>query len=76
MPFVRVTSFPWTKKQREAVAREITAAIAKHVGAHPDVTWVLFEKAHQPHWFLGGREFKGRWGTAAPPLRKRGRAGR
>jgi len=71
VPFVRVTSFPWTKKQREAVARDITAAIAKHVGAHPEATWVLFERAEQPHWFLAGREFKGRWGGTPAPRRRR-----
>ena len=74
MPFVRVTSFPWTKEQRKAVARDITTAIRKHVGAHPDAIWVLFEKAEQPHWFLAGEEFKGRWGgSPAPRHRKRAR---
>ena len=65
MPFVRVTSFPWTARQRDAVARDITAAIARHVGAHPDVIWVLFEEAPQPQWYLAGAQFKGRWGNGA-----------
>lgn len=70
MPFVRVTGFPWTKRQREAVAKDITASIARHVGAHPDVTWVLFEETPQPHWFLAGTEFKGRWGTSTLGARR------
>ena len=65
MPSVRVSSFPWTKQQREAVARDITAAIVKHVGADPAVTWVVFEEIPQPQWYLGGRAFKGSWAPGA-----------
>ena len=55
------------------MANDITTAITKHVGAHPDAVWVLFEKAEQPHWFLAGKEFKGRWGGSRPPRRRRAR---
>ena len=53
MPIVHITSFPQNKQVRAALAKDISAAITKHTGMPPEVTYILFSPCPKDHWAVG-----------------------
>jgi 4-oxalocrotonate tautomerase len=56
MPMVRIEMFPGrTRQQKEAAAREITAAIERTLGAKPDATDIIFVEVAKSDWAHAGK---------------------
>ena len=56
MPMVRIELYPGrSPEQKSACARDIVAAIARHLNAPPEATQVVFVDVARSDWLLGSQ---------------------
>lgn len=56
MPMVRIELYSGrTPQQKAACARDIVAAVARHLNAPPEATQVVFVDVAKGDWLLGGQ---------------------
>lgn len=61
MPVVRITMAEGrSRDEKEALAEEVTAALVKHVRAHREHVYVIFEDIPAEDWTVGGETIKSR----------------
>lgn len=64
MPVIRIELYRGrTAEQKSACARDVIAAVAKHLGAPAEATQVIFADVDKADWFIGT-------GGIAPPAAK------
>ena len=56
MPMVRIELYPGrTPEQKTACARDVVAALSKHLNASAEATQVVFVEVAKEDWLLGSR---------------------
>jgi 4-oxalocrotonate tautomerase len=56
MPIITVQMFPGrTRDQKRALAKAITAAMAKHCGTRPEHTQIIIQEVERENWAVTDR---------------------
>ena len=56
MPMIRIEMFQGrTAEQKTACARDIVAAVTKHLGAPAEATQVMFVDVEKTDWLMGAK---------------------
>ncbi|CAI3794518.1 MULTISPECIES: tautomerase family protein [unclassified Rheinheimera] len=57
MPVVNIQMFDGRDHAKQAIAKEVTAAIAKHANVDPQYVYVIFNDVQTKDWAISGEIF-------------------